>query len=170
MNEVKRGRGHPPIYTPELADLICLRIAQGVSLNAICKEPDMPSAPTVYSWLFKEKDFINKYAHARESQSEVYAQEMIELADTCALTPEQINKVKLQIDTRKWIASKLKPKKYGDSTILRGDKDNPIEIGLANLLDAAAVKRQQIQAPIDIEGECIEIPNPVIKNDVSDLI
>ena len=34
----------------------------------------------------------------------------------------------LQIDTRKWLLSKLAPKKYGDKIELSGDKDNPLMI------------------------------------------
>lgn len=161
----RRPVGRPSIYSAALADEVCDKIAQGMSVNQICALAGMPSTQTVYNWLFKEKDFIDKYAHARESQSEFYAQEMMDLADSCGLTPEQINKTKLQIDTRKWIASKLKPKKYGDSTILRGDKDNPIDLGLAVLLDAANVKREVLpvlditpttNAPGGKEIVCIE--------------
>ena len=36
--------------------------------------------------------------------------------------------MRLRVDSRKWIAAKLKPKKYGDRTTLAGDKENPVEV------------------------------------------
>ena len=35
---------------------------------------------------------------------------------------------KNRIDARKWVASKLKPKKYGDRQIVAGDADSPLEV------------------------------------------
>ena len=40
------------------------------------------------------------------------------------IKPEHINRAKLRIDTRKWMAGKLRPKKYGDkleTTLEAGD-------------------------------------------------
>jgi hypothetical protein len=34
---------------------------------------------------------------------------------------------KQRIDSRKWCASKLKPKKYGDRVSLAGDAENPLQ-------------------------------------------
>jgi hypothetical protein len=44
------------------------------------------------------------------------------------LDPVGINRNRLRVDARKWIAAKLKPRKYGDRQILAGDPDNPLEI------------------------------------------
>lgn len=156
-------RGAPSLYDPELGARVCSQIAGGKSIRQICNGvEDMPSATTIYNWLYKQKEFIEQYANAREAQSEFYAQDIIDLADSCGLSQEEVAKCKLQIDSRKWIASKLKPKKYGDSTTIKGDKENPLDIGLAALLDVAAVRRTAIaQAPesVPIEGEYKKIPN-----------
>ena len=37
-----------------------------------------------------------------------------------------VNHARLRIDTRKWYASKLKPKKYGDRIAVAGEPDNPL--------------------------------------------
>jgi hypothetical protein len=61
------------------------------------------------------------------------AQEVLELADSDV--PETgegkkdwqaIQKHKLQVDTRKWLLSKLAPKKYGDKIEVSGDPANPL--------------------------------------------
>lgn len=103
-------RGRPTKYTEALADKICERVAEGESLNAICKEPEMPARLTIYRWFREYESFSNNYARAREDQADFYADEIIALADS-ATDPQ---KARLQIDTRKWVASKLKSKKYGD--------------------------------------------------------
>lgn len=58
-------------------------------------------------------------------QADFYADEIIEIADNSAVPYER---ARLQIDARKWLASKLKSKAYGDKIAhIGGDEtDNPI--------------------------------------------
>jgi|ADGO01.1.fsa_nt_gi hypothetical protein len=64
--------------------------------------------------------FLHQYARAREMQADLLADEMIEIADNntgddaAFVGINRIHRDKLRIESRKWIASKLKPKKYGD--------------------------------------------------------
>jgi hypothetical protein len=105
--------GRPSLYSPELADTICERISSGRSLNKITSDEDMPAARTVWRWLDENDEFRQKYARARELQAEYYADEMTDIADS-AHDRDSAAAVRVRVDTRKWIASKLKPKKYGD--------------------------------------------------------
>lgn len=127
--------GKPSDYNDTITDTICERIAEGRSLRSIAQDEDMPHESTIYRWLFKHKEFSEKYARAREAQADVYAEEIIEIADNStddvifltsdddsgdgakpAIKHSTIARARLQIDTRKWLAGKLRPKKYGDST------------------------------------------------------
>lgn len=105
-----KPRGRPSSYTPEIADQICEEIAKGAALYKLCEQPDMPSERAVYQWLEKNSDFAQKYARARERQQDRCVDEIIEIADKC----KDPHKARLQVDARKWRASKLAPKKYGD--------------------------------------------------------
>lgn len=121
--------GRPPIYTDELALKVCSEIAStSKSLRTICKDLDVCVA-TVLSWLRDKPEFLAQYARAKEEQADFLIEEMIDIADDGSndlmtitkgdVTYEQENKEvtnrsKLRVETRKWIASKLKPKKYGD--------------------------------------------------------
>jgi hypothetical protein len=94
----------------------------------------MPNRAAVFRWLSKDEDFRNQYAHAREEQAEALADDIIAIADQYdtakdALEPDLIQRAKLRIDSRKWVASKLKPKKYGDKiqTEVSGKDGGPIE-------------------------------------------
>jgi hypothetical protein len=102
--------GRPTDFTDALADEICKRLAEGRSLRAIGEEIDMPSAETVRRWLRDNEAFRGQYALAREEQASFYADEIIEIADT----EQDPNRARVRIDARKWKASKMAPKAYGD--------------------------------------------------------
>ncbi len=127
--------GRPPIYDKKVADDLCKLIANSSKgLHHLCKIPGMPSYDTVMTWLFNAnnnsdyKDFSDNYARAREAQADFLAFETVELADnerrtdtvfvggesSGVTTSDNTQRTKQQIETRKWVASKLAPKKYGD--------------------------------------------------------
>lgn len=137
--------GRPSDFTQEVADAICTRIAAGESLRAICQDEHMPAASTVFLWLIKHLEFSEQYARAREAQADFLADEIIEISDdgtndwmvrngkdgedsTYVLNGEHVQRSKLRVDSRKWFASKVAPKKYGDKveTTLTGPDGGPI--------------------------------------------
>lgn len=124
--------GRPTLYSQEIADKICEEISTtNKSLRSICKELEI-STMTVLRWLSdpEKEDFCLHYARAKEEQADHLAEEILEIADDSsrddktiydkagnAITVENTEWTKrsqLRVDARKWIASKLKPKKYGD--------------------------------------------------------
>ena len=123
-----KKNGRPSKFTEELADEICARISQGESLNKICKENDKPSLVTVFSWMRTSEQFLNNYTRAREEQAETFADEIKEISDAeipvgidGKIDAAAVNQARLRIDARKWIASKLKPKRFGDSTKVQAE-------------------------------------------------
>lgn len=113
--------GRPSSYCPKTSGIICKRIAEGESLNTICKDKGIPNAETVRKWLHDFPEFLGNYARAREQQADHYADEMVDIADNATDT----NKARLQIDARKWKASKLLPKKYGDKLDITTRDETP---------------------------------------------
>lgn len=136
--------GRPTIFTEEVADKICSEIAtSNKGLKTICSGPGMPSVRTVLSWLSdgdKEdgkpelKQFLHNYVRAREAQADFLADEIIEIAehteeDHTAFTGQNVvQRDKLRIEARKWVASKLKPKKYGDKLDLNHEGGQTIVV------------------------------------------
>ena len=111
--------GRPSIYSEELTDEILTRLCDGESLRSICASENMPAQGTVYRWITEKPDFRENYEAARRDQAELYASEIIEIADETPLGEHGIDgaavqRNRLRVDARKWIASKLLPKKYGD--------------------------------------------------------
>jgi hypothetical protein len=108
--EKEPDMGRPSSYTAETADRICEAIAAGGHLHIICAEDGMPHERTVHRWLQDREDFRQMYAHARERQQEVFAAEVVLIADT---EPDPA-RARNRMDARKWHASKVAPKKWGD--------------------------------------------------------
>lgn len=119
--------GRPTKYTKELGEQICERIATSSDgLRKICKEFDITPF-TLIKWLTDtdKKEFSQQYARAKQSQADMLAEEILEIADESSkdttktetgelANNEWINRSRLRVDARKWLASKLAPKKYGD--------------------------------------------------------
>ena len=126
----------PEIYDPEIATLICAEIsATSKSLRTICQGENMPSVGTVLKWLREDKDgFLAQYTRAKEDQADFLAEEMLAIADDGSNdtivtekgdyeNKEWTSRSKLRVETRKWIASKLKPKKYSERVDITTDGD-----------------------------------------------
>lgn len=109
-----KPQGRPTSYTDDMGANICALLASGQSLQSICKADDMPHMSTVFRWLAAHESFRDIYAKAREVQADVFADEITDIADSADKDTPSIAKARLQIDARKWIAAKLKPKKYGE--------------------------------------------------------
>jgi hypothetical protein len=85
----------------------------------------MPNKASVFRWLRIHKEFSDQYARAKEEAAELYAEDMLEISDDLS---GDVQRDRLRVDTRKWIASKLKPKKYGDKITHEGNEDAPIVV------------------------------------------
>jgi len=111
LNLTETKAGAPTDYTPDTANIICQHIAEGQSLRRIAEhEPLAPSFRSIITWLLKHEEFALQYAHARTMQADVMVDDITHIADH----GEDVRRDALRIDARKWVASKLKPKKYGD--------------------------------------------------------
>jgi hypothetical protein len=112
-------RGRPTTFTQEIADELCFQISiSSFSLRKICKNLGLDYS-TVKRWLIANETFQAQYARAKDEQADHLAEDMLDIADDMENDQSNhgsviVQRAKLQIDTRKWIASKLKPKKYGD--------------------------------------------------------
>lgn len=117
----------PVRFSQELFDTICQRIADGESLRSISLDHDMPTSGTVIRWLAEDSDgkLQTQYARAREAQADAIADETLHIADT----EKDTQVARVRIDTRKWYAGKVRPKKYGDRVVnqMVGADDGPIQ-------------------------------------------
>ena len=77
-----------------------------------------PAGRAVRRWAIEDHEgFSPRYTRAREAQVEHFVDQIVEIADSVAGERESspaVHAARLAIDTRKWVASKLLPRKYGD--------------------------------------------------------
>ena len=106
--------GRPPKFTQTLADDICERIANGESLRNICRDKSMPDKTTVLRWVDDNNDFCDQYARACARREDSFFDDLIEIADSVTADAAEVAKARVQIDARKWVLSRMNPKKYGD--------------------------------------------------------
>lgn len=134
----RRKVGAPSMYSEELAQEICRHIADCVSLRTIAAMEGMPDVATIMRWLADETkpEFREQYARAREAQADKMAEDILAIADEeCTMVRADkhgtkdddgegntevvfdataVARNKLRVDARRWLASKMAPKKYGD--------------------------------------------------------
>jgi hypothetical protein len=124
-------RGRPCEYTEEEGDTICAWIQAGGSLRSYGRQTGR-KAETIYRWMRERADFQARLAHAREDQADTFAEEMLEIADAAATNPsiEGVAAAKLRVEARKWIASKLRPNKWGDKQTVEHVGGVNIRIGI----------------------------------------
>jgi hypothetical protein len=145
----RKKTGRPSKYTQEIAQEICLRLAEGEPLRQICRDDGMPEWRTIYDWMYRD-DALGEagvglsaaIARAREIGYDKMAEECLELADTPKWGTKQVESEdgivvtredmlghrKLQIETRLKLLAKWNPKKYGERLTHAGDADNPVAV------------------------------------------
>jgi len=126
MSDTPRPRGRPTVYDHGVAMEIVRRIGEGESLRAICRDDGMPTEGAVRLWVIDDREgFASHYAKARQSQAVHWAEEILEIADDKGAEHQRS---RLQVDTRKWLLSKVLPKVYGEKLDVRTEGDGTINV------------------------------------------
>lgn len=113
--------GRPPEPVPQdKADKIISWISLGKTLREWCRNNDIHYS-TVYLWMEKDKDFAQRFAHARDIGHDCIADETLEIIDSPP--PNDMNGktdagyvtwARNRAEQRMKLLAKWNPKKYGD--------------------------------------------------------
>jgi len=135
-------------YTKKMADRICERLANGESLRSICEDKGIPTKTTVFRWLKANEEFRDQYALAREAQADTLFDDILDIADDgrndwmerrgeedagWQANGENIRRSQVRIEARKWMAGKLRPKKYGEKIELEHGVTNEMSALMESL-------------------------------------
>lgn len=107
------------------------------------------------------------YAHAQHSRAEMQVDEINEIADT----ETDANRARVRIDARKWVASKLKPEKFGDRIDLNVNGTVDIRGALAEAAKRAALSNHsdivdaQVIETKELTDQSIENANTLSPDD-----
>ena len=107
----------------------------GLSLRQACRRVGIPASNVVF-WCNNDPELAEHYANAREGVQMHWAEDIVDIADeevpitsTGGLDSAAVAKQRLRIDSRKWILSKLQPKKFGDKLeqTMLGPNGGPVQ-------------------------------------------
>jgi hypothetical protein len=155
--------GRPSRYSEEMARDICERISLGESLRMISRDAEMPALSVMTVWISKYPEFQVQYARAREAQADALFDEILEIADdgrndymlkveggkeAYLENGEALRRSQMRIDARKWMAGKLRPKKYGEKHIaeVSGPDGSAVQINATRTLDITGMSSDQLDA------------------------
>jgi hypothetical protein len=116
----------PTTYTPEAASSILNAMREGKSLRTSCQEAGVNKS-TFLLWVSKDGELADQYARAREEMLDVHAEELEDIGEDAANADSAVRVagLRLKADNRKWLLSRLAPKKYGDKIAVGGADDLP---------------------------------------------
>lgn len=137
--------GRPSIYTDELVDEFCERIADGRSISSVCADLDMPDKSTIYAWRREKPGFSDKLAQARDERLEAYADQMRALGsrvvDDEGFDPQRCNAAVNAIDK----AARLQAPKHRVELTGKDGKDlsEPVDPGKLALAFLSVLHRDK---------------------------
>lgn len=146
-----RPVGRPSIYSDELAQAICERLAQGEPLARICDDEAMPDFSTVWRWDRDNAEFRKLSMRARELGTHFLADDCLRIADEEGKEPAD---KRVRIDTRLRLIGKWNAKTYGDKVrhVGGGADEPPIRIDMSNLTDEELEALEHIRGKLALPG------------------
>jgi len=183
----KKPTGRPSDYSELVAGEICERMVRGEGLLKICSDPGMPARQTVYRWLEANEGFRDRYVRAREALMDFYAEQILVIAfdesgdivvdqapdgrSKTVANHAKVQRDRLKVDSLKWIASRLFPKRYGDKMELLGqDGGSSSTISISWLESDKAPPVAPPEPPRQITYQKPELPADLSERDWSVLV
>lgn len=143
----KKGESNGKRLSKALAVRLCAEVAQGVPLTRACKKEGVKIS-SVFAWLQRTEENRGMYARACEVRLQVLEERVLEL---CALGHEaaleemtgreRLTAIKLEIDTLKWMLSKLLRRKYGEKQVVELTGKDGKELEVKRDVDMEALRQ-----------------------------
>ncbi len=150
----------PTILTPEVKEAFFDAILDGVSVREFCKRDGAPEERTIYKALARDPEFVQDYARVKDMMMVRFEADLIEIADDTAQdthtttyeggvertspNTEWISRARLRVDTRKWLMSKLAPKKYGDHLKIDQETKHSVDDSVGALMERVGMQGKRI--------------------------
>ncbi len=139
-------------------------------LDDVCHSKDyFPTARTVAQWLSEDASLSQMYARAKAAQADFIADQIRKIADECRIgekvtvketkdgtftetvRADMVERARLQIDARKWLAAKLAPNKYGEKSQITANVN--VEHSIGGIIDSVMGHTKPLVA---LDAETVE--------------
>ena len=130
-------------------------VSQGMSIKSIAALEGMPDAKSIWTWLNRDEEFLLIYTRAIQARSLIHAERIDELAEMAVNGELPPDAARVAIDAKKWTASRLLPKIYGDRTQVDATVTHTHTLHLEALKELS--ERAKAARPGIIEGQAVEI-------------
>lgn len=164
---VKKGPGRPIKFGNDHPcwDILFEQMSEGKSLTSALKRPGMPTFGGAMKVLRNNPEIRARYDKACEDRADKLAEEIIELSDeempeglTGPMASAWVQKKRMQVDARKWVASKLYSRRYGERV------DVSVTDTRISVMDALKEAKQRV---LRDDSNVIDV---AVKVDVSEVV
>ena len=142
------------IWSDDILEEVLVSIAMGATVHGACATVFMEDrVDSFYKLIMRDHNAKEAYEEARMIQAEKMAiDDIIEISDDKSLdetiegkpNSAAVNRSRLKVDSRKWIASKLHYKRFGDR--IQQDIEQNVVIDHAARLEAARKRKEKAHA------------------------
>lgn len=125
--KAKRGRkatGRPLYYGGDIWEELLCRMQAGETVTSICQDDHMPGRRAISRKASQDRDFALAYARARLDAADAQFDSMVDEIRNAKLRGDMVEaqRLKILIDTQKWVLSHVNPRKYADKLDLNPDE------------------------------------------------
>lgn len=132
------------------------RMIYGQSIAEMCRLAHFPAASKLLEWLMATHATRSSYVRAREICAELFANEIVAISDNIEEDP---NSRRVRIESRKWVATRILPKTYGDKIeVIETGKTIPS----GHLMDLVQVSDTGADAMLLLEHAIDDVSTQVI--------
>lgn len=149
-------------YDREIGDRVCSQLAIGKSLHVACLRVGYVQPETIMKWIRERPEFRQMYLIAKRESADFLAEEILDIADDARndymaslagddvaaykFHGEHIQRSKLRVDVRKWMAARLDPKRFGEKLQHAGVSDlPPVQTAVLTKEDYQDLRREMLE-------------------------
>lgn len=139
------------MFTLELAQEICNRVAADESLASICRDAHMPTPVTIWNWVQVHPQFRAAYSQARLNQAHTIADKLSDVRGKLwkgRMAPARANSL---FSIIKWEAGVRNPAAYGGHSRIEPEPDRMPQRDLSKLTNEELdqLERLLVKAEVD---------------------
>ena len=156
--------GRPVKWPPEHPDWIEIidQVSAGKALSTVLREPGYPTWSNFQAMVSQDAKLGAAYEKAVQDRADRLADEILQLSDEPmpehlegAMASAWVQQKRMQVDARKWIASKLKPRTYGDRIDMTVRDER---ISVIDALEAAKARVLTLDNVSDVVARPVDNP------------